>query len=1239
LNRILRPALLATTVVAACATAAFMPVTAAPTTAAPALRAIARQPLPAPTDRFIVTFRDGAPERGNAASRQHLLDAVGRQLGVRIDHGRSLASGGELLRTGRLLDAHDAKRLLLALRRHPDVAHVELDRLHRPLSAPNDPLFPLQTYLMKDAGGIGLDRAWDRGTGAGVVVAVLDSGITAHPDLDANVLAGGYDFITDPAVATDGNGRDADPTDTGDWTSSGGCLGFEQSSWSTWHGTAVAGVVAAVSDNAIGVAGAAPSARVLPVRVLGKCGGYTSDIADAIVWSAGGAVPGVPANLHPAEVINLSLGAPGACDATLQAAVAAAHQRGAVVVAAAGEGMMTNLDSLAPGNCDGVVSVGKLQDTGYGNALDLLAPYYVQTTTNAGTTTPGAPTYGTGYGSSFSAALVSSTLAVMQGIRPQSPDAVVDLLRATGQDACSAGECAVKAINADAATLALRTPTLVAGGYRTVAEGSAAQPGTIEYIVHLTRPVTTPVTFTALTVDGTAKAGIDYVALPPTTYTIAPGATSTTVHLATIGDDQPEAQQKNFQLRFQDAMGAALATYPADVGIYNDDGDTWLDPSRTDIYAYRGNFPGQYPDRFVFEAPPGATDVTVKLTEAFDGDPDLYVRKGAPPTLDTYDCAANGPELDETCNLGATSGLHYVWVPLNGAFLANVQVSWHLPTTLTVDDVRFEEHVGNEQYMIFKVVRTPVSDSTVTFSAAVAAGTATAGSDFLQPTYSTVQKLYPNQPSREFRVRVYDDTVPEPNETLTLTLSNIVGATIADPQATATILNDDGPTLVVEDARVTEGDAGTKLASVDVVLSQPATDPITFDLATADGSATEGVDYTAASWGAQTLPAGEVRKTFTFPVIGDTSIEYDEDVGVVLSNASVSIRRDRAAVTLANDDGPQLSVGNASITEGDAGTKVATVTVQLSGPSLHPVRYTARTGPYTALAGSDYSHEVVTGWIPAGMLAQTFQFAILGDTQLEADESLRVLLSDPVNATLGDAVGSVTILNDDQPAKPGLAIADATLAEGNSGTTLLGFTATLTQASATPVTFTARTQGVSATSGSDFAALASTITIPAGELSKTFTVAINGDTTIEADETFYVNLSSASGATLVDGQALGTIANDDAAGLRIADTRLVEGQSGTRTMTFAVTLTQLANAPVTFSARTQGNTAIAGNDFVSLPATAFTIPTGQLSKIVSVTINSDRTVEPDETLFVNLSGVSGAVLLDGQGVGTIANDD
>lgn len=333
---------------------------------------------------------------------------------------------------------------LARLRADPEVETAEIDQRRFAHALPDDPLFTGQWYLQSaQPSAIDAVTAWDTTTGrSDVVIAELDTGVRYdHPDLLAISASGrllpGYDFITDATVANDGNGRDADASDPGDWVTSAdaatsafsGCT-VENSSW---HGTRVAGILGALSNNGSGIAGVTWKPQILPVRVLGKCGGFDSDILDAMRWAAGLHVTGVPDNPHPAQIINMSLGGKGSCSSAEQTVINEVIAAGAAVFVSAGnEGGPVD----SPANCAGVAGIAGIRQAGtkvgyssLGPEAALAAPagncvntsgaclFPIDTTVNMGTTVPA----GNGYtdavnpnlGTSFSAPIVSGIAGLM----------------------------------------------------------------------------------------------------------------------------------------------------------------------------------------------------------------------------------------------------------------------------------------------------------------------------------------------------------------------------------------------------------------------------------------------------------------------------------------------------------------------------------------------------------------------------------------------------------------------------------------------------------------------------------------------------------------------------------------------------------------------------------------------------------------------------------------------------------
>ena len=383
-----------------------------------------------PVTSFIVSLEPSAKRAGGGLATDTRA-RLAQKAGGAVSHSRALADGSHVIVLDAPLSAQSAQAALAKIAADPDVARVEIDRRAYVTAMPSDPMLPQQWNLIDAAGGINAPRAWDLATGdPGIPVAVLDTGILAHPDLAGRVVAG-YDFIADVRFANDGDGRDADPSDPGDWVTSaesatvGGPYQACAVTNSTWHGTSVAGTLGAAVNNGTGVSGVNWSSPIVNVRVLGKCGGALSDVADGLRWAAGLPVPGVPANPRPARVINLSMAGPGPCGPTLQSAVTDALAQGAVLVAAAGNGN-DDVENYWPANCSGVIAVTATSRNGsrafyasHGERVALAAPGggiggSIPTLRNSGTTVPDAAGYGYGQqvGSSLAAPHVSGALSL-----------------------------------------------------------------------------------------------------------------------------------------------------------------------------------------------------------------------------------------------------------------------------------------------------------------------------------------------------------------------------------------------------------------------------------------------------------------------------------------------------------------------------------------------------------------------------------------------------------------------------------------------------------------------------------------------------------------------------------------------------------------------------------------------------------------------------------------------------------
>lgn len=479
--------------------------------------------VPQMVERLIVTPH---PTRGGKLNWQ--LDRsnpsrLSSIANVTLSVERKLADGTHLLKLEQPVTLDQARAIAAQLQQSGEVLAAEPDLLIQPFAiAPNDPgyaTWPGQWHYLApggaNLGGADLPVAWELTLGGShVSVAVIDTGYRPHVDMQA--MLPGYDFISSLSVANDGDGRDADASDPGDYAPAGACGSGSAASNSSWHGTHVMGTVAALMNNGLFGTGVAPNVRILPVRALGRCGGYTSDIVDSMRWAAGISVAGVPGNPNPARILNLSLGSAGTCSAAFQSAVNDVNARGAIVVVATGNGSASSVNQ--PANCSGVVAVtahaidGDNADYanigahttisapggGCGTLSASCFPGYtadgvsVYSLGNTGATTPQADSGALKYGTSMAAPHVAGTIALMLSLNPQlTRDQIVTVLRSSARpfpagSTCllpeNNGLCGTGLLDAQAAlatvasVVQIARPNQIVAPLATVALSAIAQP-------------------------------------------------------------------------------------------------------------------------------------------------------------------------------------------------------------------------------------------------------------------------------------------------------------------------------------------------------------------------------------------------------------------------------------------------------------------------------------------------------------------------------------------------------------------------------------------------------------------------------------------------------------------------------------------------------------------------------------------------------------------------------------------
>jgi serine protease len=560
------------------------------------------------TDQLIVKLRAGARNLPNAILPPARMQALSAAAGASLAYRRAMSGGARVLTLPYRMTVVEAEAIAARLSEDPNVEYAEPDRRAFPLATPNDTRYSEQWDLQEPLGGANLPTAWDTTKGAtGIVIAIVDTGILPnHADLTGGRIVQGYDFISldtfgscasRPCTANDGDGRDSDPSDPGDWITAQenagtdpttgaffqGCASPFTQLDSSWHGSHVTGTAAANSDNATGIAGINWNSKILPVRVLGKCGGYVSDIVDAIRWAAGLTDSGSPdhlSNANPANVINLSLGIARPCSLTpsIQSAINDVVAAGVVVVVAAGNSS-SDAANTSPASCNGVIAVaannrdgGIASYSNSGSVVAITAPggeltpsdsYGILSTVNTGTKGPvaGGDDYVFYQGTSMATPHVTGVVSLMLSSNcTLTPSQILQELQTTARPmgaGCPTADCGAGILDA-AAAVSLAGVTVVRSPIASAGTAQFADPAatvTLDGTGSSSDPLTTIVAYNWKQMFGP-------------TVTLSGANTATPSFTAPSGADGATGTVLTFELTVIDRCGSR-GTATVDVTLNN----------------------------------------------------------------------------------------------------------------------------------------------------------------------------------------------------------------------------------------------------------------------------------------------------------------------------------------------------------------------------------------------------------------------------------------------------------------------------------------------------------------------------------------------------------------------------------------------------------------------------------------------------------------------------------------------
>jgi hypothetical protein len=818
----------------------------------------------------------------------------------------------------------------------------------------------------------------------------------------------------------------------------------------------------------------------------------------------------------------------------------------------------------------------------------------------------------------------------------------------------------------------------------TVAEGAGNATFTASLTDQNGNPVTSDknVTFNFSTANGTAQAGSDYTVRSDQAASVPAGQPSATFQVPVIDDSLDEGDE-TFAVSLSSVADAEVQDGQAQATITDNDAEPPL--SVSNVAQNEGQTgPTTFPFTVTLASASGRT-VTVNFATQPGSGASGAVSGGVAPqndyqhtsgtltfepgqTTKTIAVLVNGDtfnEANETFNVNLAGATNATLASGGGV---GTILNDDAQPSLSVNDQTVSESGGSAT---FTVTLSSASGQTVTVNFATLDGPAPAATN--PNDYGSTANLLsfaPAETSKTLTVPIVQDALDEPDEKFTVKLSNESNATVTKRDGVGTITDDDAPPTVsiASVASVTEGAPSL----FNVTLSAASGQQVTVQFATTNGTATAPADYTAAPATALTFAPGEIAKQISVPTINDTLDEPAETFTVTLSaptNAILGAPSSALATINDNDDPPTLSITDRSVLEGNSQalgtcgaapapgttpTGFAPFTVTLSAASGQVVIVQWSTANNTAVAGADYAAVPATTltFSPGGPLSQTVCARINGDLSDEPNETFNVVLTGATNATLADGTGVGTILDDD--GEPALTVTGAGDPE-NGGAAR--FVVSLLPSSGHTVTVDLTTVGGTAVAGIDFASIPAgvspgpplscvsnpcSLTFPPGQSSKAIDVNLVNDTLDENNETFSVRLSNELNAKVLNGNdrvGIVTILDDDPTpSVSIGDATVNEGNGGTVNANFQLTLSAASGRTVSVDYAVANGSAVAPEDYGSSSGTVSFAP-GETAATVAVAVNGETSFEGDETFAVSLSTPVNVTIGDGEGFGTIVNDD